>query len=58
MKDIDMVTEYLRSMVGDAKVLEVMTKPSPLFNGQCILDLVKEGQGLYVIKTLEDALDA
>jgi len=57
MRDIDKVTEYLRSLVGDAKIFEFLEKPSPLFDNKCILDLIKEGQTDYVIETLETALN-
>lgn len=57
MKDIDRITEFLRSIVGDAKVLEYLEKPSPLFDEKCILDMVKEGQADLVMETLEEALN-
>lgn len=57
MSDIDKVTDFLRSHIREDLVLEFMEKPSPLWDGRCILDMLKEGKADEVLKRLSDAID-
>ena len=58
MSDINKVTDFLRSHIREDLLLEFMEKPSPLWDGRCILDMVKEGKTDEVLASLSDALDS
>jgi len=57
MSDVNKVVELLRSHIREDLVLEFMEKPSPLWDGRCILDMLKEGKVDEVLQRLSDALD-
>lgn len=56
MSDLDRVVDLLSSFIPEAKVLEFLEKESEVWEGRCILDMIKEGRTDEVLERLSDAL--
>ena len=51
------IVEFLRYHIDEAKIIEVLEKPSPVWEGRCILDMVKEDRAKEVLEALAEAMD-